>query len=319
MINNTQVNGNIAVAVRGTCNFSQKALNAQNAGATALIIINNLGTSPMALGAGTGSGSITIPVIMISQVDGANLLSALSNNEPSTGLLGVQKEWIESFTLNGVTTTSGDNNGYLGIDGTNALTLGQGQSYNFSLTPGFSNQSLPEYTRVWLDANQDGTFGAGELIYDQGSSSFGVLNASLTIPASSSLGNTRMRVQLAYQGEGQTTLPSNCGDFIWGEVEDYCVMIDESTTGVEEVISFKDAIKVYPNPSSNKIYFENKKLAGQSKINITNMVGKTITSIDFKADHVVLDVSSLPSGTYFYAVVDTSGKLLITDKLVVVK
>lgn len=128
-----------------------------------------------------------------------------------------------------------------------------------------------------------------------------------------------MRVQLAYQGEGQTTLPSNCGDFIWGEVEDYCVMIDESTTGVEEVISFKDAIKVYPNPSSNKIYFENKKLAGQSKINITNMVGKTITSIDFKADHVVLDVSSLPSGTYFYAVVDTSGKLLITDKLVVVK
>src|SRR5690606_16551892 len=90
--NAAALSGNIAVALRGTCNFSEKALNAQNAGAIGLIIINNQASAPSSLGAGTGSGSVTIPVIMISQTQGASLLALLNGAGTATGLMGVQNE-----------------------------------------------------------------------------------------------------------------------------------------------------------------------------------------------------------------------------------
>lgn len=65
--------GHIAVLYRGTCEFGTKALNAQNAGAVGVIIINNLGGAPVTMGAGADGGAVTIPVIMISSIDGALL------------------------------------------------------------------------------------------------------------------------------------------------------------------------------------------------------------------------------------------------------
>ncbi len=77
LTNGAAVDGNIAVAIRGTCQFSAKALNAQNAGAAALVIINNApGIQPMA--GGDAAAQITIPVVMISQEDGAALLNDLA-------------------------------------------------------------------------------------------------------------------------------------------------------------------------------------------------------------------------------------------------
>jgi agmatine deiminase len=79
LTNSAQLNGNIAVALRGTCTFSEKALNAQNAGATALIIVNNVAGAPATMGAGTVGGQVNIPVVMISQADG-NALAPFINN-----------------------------------------------------------------------------------------------------------------------------------------------------------------------------------------------------------------------------------------------
>lgn len=73
VVNGTQVNGKIAVLYRGSCEFGVKALNAQNAGAVAVIIINNIPGAPVGMGAGAQGVNVTIPVIMISQADGAAL------------------------------------------------------------------------------------------------------------------------------------------------------------------------------------------------------------------------------------------------------
>jgi len=59
-----------AVADRGGCTFTQKAIYAQEAGASLLIIINNVPGEPFAAGGSTGSEGVAIPVIMISQEDG---------------------------------------------------------------------------------------------------------------------------------------------------------------------------------------------------------------------------------------------------------
>ncbi|MFN3917462.1 MAG: PA domain-containing protein [Flavobacteriales bacterium] len=66
------VTGKVAVIYRGTCEFGVKALNAQNAGAVGVIIINNApGTIPM--GAGAQGANVTIPIAMLSNSDGALL------------------------------------------------------------------------------------------------------------------------------------------------------------------------------------------------------------------------------------------------------
>ena len=65
--------GKIAVLYRGSCEFGTKALNAQNAGAIGVIIINNLAGAPVAMGGGADGASVTIPVVMISNTDGALL------------------------------------------------------------------------------------------------------------------------------------------------------------------------------------------------------------------------------------------------------
>jgi hypothetical protein len=75
LTNAADIAGKIAVVDRGVCGFTLKALNAQNAGAIAVVVVNSAAAVPAALGdAGQGS-LITIPVIMLSQTDG-NLLKA---------------------------------------------------------------------------------------------------------------------------------------------------------------------------------------------------------------------------------------------------
>lgn len=69
----TDVDSQIAVLYRGDCEFGVKALNAQNAGAIAVVIINNVPGAPVGMGGGAQGTNVTIPVVMISDVDGATL------------------------------------------------------------------------------------------------------------------------------------------------------------------------------------------------------------------------------------------------------
>ncbi len=69
------MNGKIAVIWRGPlsgpCDFGCKALNAQNAGAIAVVLINEYpGQGPVGMGASTTCTGITIPIFMIGNLDG---------------------------------------------------------------------------------------------------------------------------------------------------------------------------------------------------------------------------------------------------------
>jgi extracellular elastinolytic metalloproteinase len=69
--------GAIAVVDRGTCEFGFKALMAQNAGATAVIVADNAPGAPTQMGAGAVGSQVTIPAVRVSQVDGNTLKAAL--------------------------------------------------------------------------------------------------------------------------------------------------------------------------------------------------------------------------------------------------
>ena len=92
LTNAAALNGKIALIRRGSCTFAAKILNAQTAGAIAVIIMNNVPGPAAAIG-GTDT-AVTIPSVMISQEDGNLLETALSTgtvnatlNPSSAGLL----------------------------------------------------------------------------------------------------------------------------------------------------------------------------------------------------------------------------------------
>lgn len=70
--------GKIAVCFRNTCEFGAKALNAQNAGAVGVIVINREPTV-IAMGAGASGANVTIPVVMLTLADGLSLIAEMAN------------------------------------------------------------------------------------------------------------------------------------------------------------------------------------------------------------------------------------------------
>ena len=113
---------------------------------------------------------------------------------------------------------SGDNNGYADFTAL-AANVQPGQSYPVTLTP--NGPFFLRYRwRVFIDWNDDGTFAAGELAFQQ--TGFGVETGTITVPAGTSGGTKRMRVNMSaftYQGA--------CANYAVGEVEDYSVIVPE--------------------------------------------------------------------------------------------
>ena len=82
VLNAAAVAGKIAVVYRGTCAFTIKVKNAQNAGAIAVVVINNAPGAPGNMGG--ADPSITIPSVMISDVTGASIRALLDANQEVT-------------------------------------------------------------------------------------------------------------------------------------------------------------------------------------------------------------------------------------------
>jgi extracellular elastinolytic metalloproteinase len=75
------VSGKVALVDRGACDFTVKVLNAQSAGATAVIVANNQGgTAIFTMGAGANAKRVRIGSVMISQNDGSSLKSLVAPN-----------------------------------------------------------------------------------------------------------------------------------------------------------------------------------------------------------------------------------------------
>ncbi|SHI95130.1 PA domain-containing protein [Aquimarina spongiae] len=93
LVNTAELNGNIAVLRRGFCSFTQKILNVQNAGAVAVIIVNN---GPGNFTIAGGDAAITIPAVSVSQEDGNTIITEMSSNT------------VNATLVNSADTTTGD-------------------------------------------------------------------------------------------------------------------------------------------------------------------------------------------------------------------
>ena len=97
----------------------------------------------------------------------------------------------------------------------------------FSVQIGTCGGNYGNAVKIFIDFNQDGTFGAGEQVYVSAASTSGphFETGTITIPVGATLGNTLMRV---VNVETSPSFISACGGYSWGETEDYLVNITEA-------------------------------------------------------------------------------------------
>lgn len=151
----------------------------------------------------------------------------------------VNDEYISRVQLNTIDNSSGAQfySNFTNI----STTLTQGQTYSITVTPTWTGTVYQEGYAVWIDYNKDGDFAdAGEQVWSQSATTATPVSGSFTIPSGTVTGNTRMRVTMRYNA-----IPAPCGNFTYGEVEDYTVNLQGSAPDtVKPVITLNGASPV---------------------------------------------------------------------------
>lgn len=147
---------------------------------------------------------------------------------PTYGVSCTSDDFIDNFSFNTIvnnnTGCNGNPNNYIFYS-----------SFSTTVTPGnaypISMQSGPSWSQgfgVWIDYNIDGDFAdPGEHVYSSGTSSTAVFTGSVTIPGGATLGTSRLRVACEFAGVPTPT--DYCGNFTFGECEDYEIIIGAPT------------------------------------------------------------------------------------------
>ena len=135
-----------------------------------------------------------------------------------------QYEWISNVKIGTINNNTTSNGGYGNFTSLSS-NVTKGTAYTIQMSPGFAGSTYSEYFRVYIDYNADYDFAdAGELVYTSAGVT-SMTSASITIPTTAITGSTRMRVMMK-----DATLTGPCEVYSYGEVEDYTLNIQASTT-----------------------------------------------------------------------------------------
>lgn len=168
--------GKVALVYRGTCEFGAKALAAQNAGAIAVIIVNNIAGAPIAMGAGAVGGSVTIPTVMISQADGDLIHDQMEAGEDVVVFIGNKSNYYADdlgFYAKNVLRVNGT--------GIPALLAQSASEFSTDLGAWVYNYGSNDQTGITLNV----TVNNGADVYDNTSTLFSLLSgdsAYITMP-----------------------------------------------------------------------------------------------------------------------------------------
>ncbi len=163
--------GKIAVIYRNTCNFSLKALNAQNAGAVGVIIINR-DPEVVGMGAGTDAPSVTIPVVMLTNFDGATLVNEMANG-PVVVFMGNKTGLFANDIAISPGAALAPKAGHV-----HSLLAQNGTEFNFDLGARIYNPGSADQATVSLNAKI--TNPAGTIVYDNTVSGLSIVSGDST-------------------------------------------------------------------------------------------------------------------------------------------
>jgi chitodextrinase len=260
----------------------------------------------------TGLTASTAYTFYVQAKDAAGNVSAASNTVSVTTLAAstvtyctsqgnsTADEKIGKVVFGTINNTSTGTAGYENFTAlsTNAV---RGTAYTITITPSWTATKYKEGYAVWIDYNKDGDFlDTGEKVWTKAASTTTPVSGTFTIPATATLGATRMRVQMSYNAV-QT---SSCAAFSYGQVEDYTINISLTARMDETASNNAIAFNLYPNPVNGDV-LNISNLDTASEYTIFNMMGQQVGKGKIENDSV--NVSSLTSGTYLIQVSNENG------------
>lgn len=197
-------------------------------------------------------------------------------------------------TINNTSTGTAGYENFTALS-TNAV---RGTANTITITPTWTSTIYSEGYAVYIDYNQNGLFtDAGETVWTKAASTTTPVSGTFTIPATATLGSTRMRVAMKYNA-----IPAACGSYTYGQVEDYTVNITLTAAGLvadgnSELSNTLD-FALYPNPTENHL---NVSLNDENATyEIMNYLGQEVKKGKLTSDGI--DVNELNSGIYFLKV-----------------
>ncbi|MCG2610192.1 GEVED domain-containing protein [Flavobacterium sp. SM15] len=186
-----------------------------------------------------------------------------------------------------------------------STNAGRGTAYTITITPSWTSSVYAEGYAVWIDYNQNGLFtDAGELVWSNAASTTTPVSGTITIPATATLGTTRMRVSMKYNG-----VPTSCEAFSYGQVEDYTVNIT-STAKPAETSSALTEVKLYPNPATSTLNIS--EVSENATFRVFNLMGQTV--LNGKLNNGAINVSNLEGGNYIIEISDNDA--VITKRFI---
>jgi hypothetical protein len=246
--------------------------------------------------------------------DAAGNISTASNTATVTTLAGstvtycaatatnTADERIGNVTFGSINNTSTGTAGYENFTSI-STNVTRGTANTISITPVWTSTKYNEAYAVYIDYNRDGDFtDSGELAWTRAGSQTTPVTGSITIPATASLGSTRMRVMMQY-----SSIPSSsCGSYTYGQVEDYTLNILSSARGEDfNINNLMTDIKLYPNPARDLLNISNTTVEDYK---IFDMGGKLINS--GKIERGTVNVSQLTAGAYTIQIGETSKRFI---------
>jgi chitodextrinase len=256
----------------------------------------------------TGLTASTAYTFYVQAKDAAGNVSAASNTVSVTTLANTvtyctsigsstADEKIGKVVFGTISNTSTGTAGYENFTAlsTNAV---RGTAYTITITPSWTATKYKEGYAVWIDYNANGTFETTELVFSKAASTTTPITGTFTIPATATLGATRMRVSMKYNA-----IPTACETFSFGQVEDYTVNIS-LTARMNEASNNAIAFNLYPNPVNGDV-LNISNLDKASEYTIFNMMGQQVGKGKIENDSV--NVSALTSGTYLIQVSNENG------------
>ena len=157
----------------------------------------------------------------------------------------------------------------------------------------------PDAYAAWIDYDQDEVFEAseklGEFVTSSGNETGIIL---FTVPESSLLGTTRMRVRGVYLNTNEPDPVDPCFSYGFGETEDYGVNI-EINTGIGAMAG--STVSLYPNPTNGIVHLDLGS-TGSVMVDVFDAQGRSILHDQQRTDHLTLDLAGAASGAYMIRV-----------------
>lgn len=199
---------------------------------------------------------------------------------------------VELAAINNSNTGGTDGPTYNNYVATQTTPIGVGTDQTLFIEGG--SYEADNYA-AWIDYDQDDVFEASEKLGEVATTAAGqVVSMAFNVPVNAVLGSTRMRVRGVFHLGTEPSPTDPCFNYVYGETEDYGIIIDTSTD-LEELVPTE--VMLYPNPTSGKLTLI-LPASTRSSISILDLQGRLAHSVQGNAEMVSMDLSALAEGVY---------------------